>query len=422
MLVRLRGCEKMKDPHQNLFFYYGRKYKLVNKGKEDETRVYDAQLENNTTKALINLFEIGDENYRLLKYFLNVLIRIPKKTNFDNVNFGLQVETESKKTIPDASIIIDNDLFIYFENKITRTKENDKLIKQLIGHWKGMKGKNKCLFFLTKDYMGPSFLSGLKKKGINVRFISWMDVYSIIKSFKEKSKKENIFINQFLDYLKVINMAPFEGFEKKDFDVWLEEEETYNVKEKIDFLGKKTSPRGFKVITQKVKEEISYIGCNIFEEKICKKLKKQYYDMPHFSIGLLPGGLRIYLAIYSKPCVNTFLEKIGDKKQFYKLISLIQDLPEYNIRLTERKHFRRGLSEHKEDTCIRTAYFGEKEMHFLLERSKKIGEKKTNAVIIFEHEIPRQEVVKEGKDIITTTIKTLKQLFKIYEFAMEDYH
>ena len=85
-----------------------------------------------------------------------------------------------------------------------------------------------------------------------------------------------------------------EDFEKEDFDVWFESEEVYNVKEKVEQLGKKVLLKGFKLRMQKVKEKRDYIGCNIWEDRICKKLKKRYYDVPHFSIGLVRANRSCY--------------------------------------------------------------------------------------------------------------------------------
>ena len=83
----------MKDPHQNIFYYYGKNYKIINKGKESEERIYDPQLENNITKAFINLFEIGDKKHDLLKYFLEKIIKIPRDIKFDDVKFNLQANS-----------------------------------------------------------------------------------------------------------------------------------------------------------------------------------------------------------------------------------------------------------------------------------------------------------------------------------------
>ena len=41
----------MRDPHQNIFFYYR------GPSKHREVSLYDFQIEDNTTKSLINVFE-----------------------------------------------------------------------------------------------------------------------------------------------------------------------------------------------------------------------------------------------------------------------------------------------------------------------------------------------------------------------------
>ena len=53
----------MNDPHKNIFYYYR------GPTKRDEDIIYDKQVEDNTTKALINCLENSSNN--LLKYFLS---------------------------------------------------------------------------------------------------------------------------------------------------------------------------------------------------------------------------------------------------------------------------------------------------------------------------------------------------------------
>src|SRR4030042_5713107 len=96
----------MSDPHKNIFYYY-----RGPSSRENEEIIYDRQIEDNTTKALINCLEYSSRN--LLEHFLNYFsIEVKNKTA---PQFLLQVSLS--KSRPDARIkFIGSSIFI--ENKI----------------------------------------------------------------------------------------------------------------------------------------------------------------------------------------------------------------------------------------------------------------------------------------------------------------
>src|ERR1035437_10853744 len=109
---------RLFNPYQNIFYYYrGSSNKKIND-------IPDTQIEDNTTKALINTLNYSDK--RLLKNLLDYLdIKYP---NFDEAKFDLQVYRDICK--PDAAIYLDK-LEIFIESKVHINLTPEQLINHL---------------------------------------------------------------------------------------------------------------------------------------------------------------------------------------------------------------------------------------------------------------------------------------------------
>ena len=136
----------MKDPHQNIFYYY--------KGQNKNEIQKERQLEDNTTKALINLLEFSDD--KVLKLFLHKLGVIYNKekvffylqrkiesTTKQKVLLGISPEgkltnslSKNKDSRPDA-FITSKFFSVLIENKIKGTLGSNQLSR----HNKNFNGK-----------------------------------------------------------------------------------------------------------------------------------------------------------------------------------------------------------------------------------------------------------------------------------------
>lgn len=125
------------DPHKNIFYYYrGPSSKQI---PEEEKILYDTQVEDNTTKALINCFENCHD--KLLNFFIQYFgINLNYK---DKPQFLLQVS--KSKSRPDAEIKTPKKS-IFIESKIASAVN----VEQLGNHLKGIGEKN-YLILITKD-------------------------------------------------------------------------------------------------------------------------------------------------------------------------------------------------------------------------------------------------------------------------------
>lgn len=201
----------MRDPHQNIFFYYR------GPSKQKEASLYDFQVEDNTTKSLINILEFccqtGFED--LLNVFLNA-INAPKRRV---ATFKLQ--KGSGESRPDALIDL-ADYNIYIESKVRATLDIDQIKR----HLKDINPQD-ILLVITNDRHNEE---ELKKTGdTRLRYLEWAELHKICLKIVEKIRNDKKLtaimqlINQFIDYMEVVVMTEFSGFKDADFDFWIDQ-------------------------------------------------------------------------------------------------------------------------------------------------------------------------------------------------------
>ncbi len=205
----------MRDPHQNIFYYYRGPSKKV------KDFLHDRQVEDNTTKALINLLEFAKrvDFTPLLNKFLK-LIDVPQK---QITSFRLQKHEERSR--PDGVInFADNKVFI--ESKVAAPLD----LGQISRHLKSLTSHD-ILLVVTNN---KSHQGELKKlHDARLRYTSWHDIHRICLSVRNEIKADkrlkavSAVIEDFVNYLEVIVMTEFSGFKDEDFDFWISPNPTY---------------------------------------------------------------------------------------------------------------------------------------------------------------------------------------------------
>ena len=200
----------MKDPHQNIFFYYR------GPSKHKEVSLYDFQVEDNTTKSLINVFEFccqaGFED--ILISFLKT-VDAPKRPV---VSFKLQKGLNNSR--PDALINL-ADYIIHIESKVRARLE----IGQIRRHLTAINPQD-ILVVITNDRYDKEKLCKIGDS--RLRYLDWAEVHRIcirtINAIRNDKTQTVIvqFIEQFIDYLEVLVMTEFNGFKDSDFDFWVD--------------------------------------------------------------------------------------------------------------------------------------------------------------------------------------------------------
>ncbi len=205
----------MRDPHQNIFYYYR------GPSKKNQDTLFDIQVEDNTTKSLINILEIcHDIGFdELLNSFLRQ-IDAPKRPV---VGFKLQKGLERSR--PDAIINL-SDYAVHIESKVAAALNLDQIKR----HLKDIGSQDK-LVVITNNCDDSEALSSIDDP--RVIYLRWADLHRIclqtlstIKGDKKSSPIAHL-IEQFLDYLEVIVMTDFSGFRDADFDFWVDPNPNY---------------------------------------------------------------------------------------------------------------------------------------------------------------------------------------------------
>jgi hypothetical protein len=74
---------------------------------------------------------------------------------------------------------------------------------------------------------------------LDVKYINWNEIYKCFKEYEVKNRNEKFLIEQFLNYLEVIGLSDFTGFNNDDFDFFINNIDDYKpiVKNKIEKFG-----------------------------------------------------------------------------------------------------------------------------------------------------------------------------------------
>lgn len=238
--MRLKKYLKKYNPYRNIFYFY--------RGQNHLEKKADKQIEDNTTKALINTLEYSDKS--LLHLFLSKLNIYVDKDALPQ--FDMQVAEAFSR--PDAQIKIGKS-DIYIESKVHAVLDKSQIINHLNSIGKSF------LIIITPRESDHDIIKEISNP--QLRFITWENIYIQFSYYlMERKKESNHFIlEQFLKYIESINMAPFNGFQKEDFDSFLNVEE--DPKNEIRSIIKNKFKKYLEEIQISIKPIPSYKGLKI---------------------------------------------------------------------------------------------------------------------------------------------------------------
>jgi hypothetical protein len=200
------------NPYRNIYYYY--------RGPSTRLETLTSkQIEDNTTKALINTLEFTDR--KLLSNFLE-LADIYLLLN--DVSFDLQIAKDSSR--PDAAISIKTKN-VYIENKVECCLDKDQIKK----HLKNI--ANDYLIYISPRPEDKILLQGIIRP--NLKILTWNQIYTSFQSCLKTMTciKSRFLIQQFLAYLEALevkNMAPFIGWNKNQFETFINIEDDHERK------------------------------------------------------------------------------------------------------------------------------------------------------------------------------------------------
>jgi len=204
----------MRDPHQNIFYYYR------GPSKEVDDPYKDRQIENNTTKSFINILEFcRDVGCDGVWERLERLLHIPMQKI---VGFDLQKNSkhmDDSGARPDAVIIRPAEQKILIESKV-RAKLRYPQLKRYLAAM----GKKDFLLVISDKESDKKCKDKINDD--RLLFLTWKDVHrcctETIRDMANMKDQEPIckLIRHFTDYLEIIAITEFTGFKDEDFEFW----------------------------------------------------------------------------------------------------------------------------------------------------------------------------------------------------------
>ncbi len=315
------------NPYKNIFYYY----RGPSNKKSGE---FDTQIEDNTTKALINTLE-NCSRYVVSAFMSDLGIEM---AGSEKVFFDLQVAEEQSR--PDA-LIQTGDFSIFVESKI-----NAKLDKSQIGNHLKTQSLN-YLICITPRETDVEIIKAIGDE--RLQFVTWRQIYLFFKTRlrRLKNPKDKFVVEQFMEYLEAINMTPFTGWQKRDFEAFLNIED--DPKKELRLRVKKKLNRYITDLRQQLQNDGAYthleadIG-NIHQKDkhtwgvLCAHPKNRKIDKPHFTFELHPHEFRIEVNIEGIRPAKRMKRLIESDRD--KFLSILKKLKGFNLYITKRFQIR----------------------------------------------------------------------------------
>jgi hypothetical protein len=315
------------DFHHNIFYFY--------KGGQEDDNARTRQLEDNTTKALINVLENIDLQITV-KFLRYIGVSVEE---INNVQCCLQ-----KNDIGTSALQRKKELILL---AIVPERKNELLITKIDKHHSrpdawiygdkyAILVESKVVGYLDYSQMREHY----KKLGINSKRkpeyyeITWGEVQRFFKNelnslSNNANSSKTFLLNQFTEYLDMCNLTDFNGFDSDFFDYFFShdnEESRIWVKRKINSFASmifnemskvdKSFYQNFDQGQLKTKDNSSWIA---FGPK-----NKKYRKHAHLTIRFDSQGIEIFINIETKPATENFKKNIKNRPE--KLKKAIKEL------------------------------------------------------------------------------------------------
>jgi len=234
------------DPHRNIFFYYA--------GSSSSVKGRDRQIEDNTTKALVNLLELtaaSDCERWLLKHFLEFVG--VEGDQADRPQFALQRATIGEHAITRAKQKRLLGIAPHVDSTTDIPQEVDGASRPDAWIW----SQNAVVCVETKvvGTFRPEQLAAHSKllgTGAQDLLLTWREVYEFFANrladarVEKKGSMTALLLEQFVDYLKIIayrqeiDMGEFDGFRAEHFAAltFLDEDSAEDTRKQVKhYLG-----------------------------------------------------------------------------------------------------------------------------------------------------------------------------------------
>jgi hypothetical protein len=351
----------MVDFHHNVFYYY--------RGSKAEERGRERQLEDNTTKALINMLEHGRE--RVVAPFLEWL-GIPKD---QNPRFYLQ-----RHTLPDPTVrkkelrlllaLLPKTEFLPLEAWQNPAPGESRPDAWIVGKDFVVLIESKVLARADQEQMMLHFnklLGGDKPP--KYRETTWAEIHRFFLDLRPRLQGlEAWLVQQFTEYLEVIGMNDFCGFRQDFFDYFFthDDEDTRKwVKHNMETFARnildelrKSIP--FYQYVDLGRLSLSDIYCwAAFGPKETRD-HKAYRNLAHQTISADSQGLNIFVNVERKPAVEKLRDKIRkSQSEWRKIVSQLHEHSAFSLKIEERIQKQAQNYDYRPICVVESAYLSD---------------------------------------------------------------
>jgi hypothetical protein len=388
------------NPYRNVFYYY--------RGPSNRNdQLGDRQIEDNTTKALINTLE---NTKGLIGYFLKRLHIFPRDMSM--VSFDLQMAGEESR--PDAVIEVGHTRVLVESKVLCPLQEN-----QIIRHLNGV--PNGYVICITPRSSDKHIID--KIADCRIRFMTWKDVY---RSFREYLKApvadENCFvIREFVAYLEAINMAPFYGWHKYHFEAFLSVKDDprtelrtvvkENLRHYLEELREHLQKSSLLVELKETVGNLQKETCECWGVLCVPPLESKVHK-PHFNFVISADEFVLGVQIEGKKAADPF--KATAEREPQRLLELLANLEGFH--LTIRKRIRKGTRKFIGIPVARISLGKDIRRHdieFLLKKMDQYELFEVNCSKYFKRDDERMR----DASFVGQSVDVLKQLEPFYRFS-----
>ncbi len=413
----------MTDFHHNIFYYY--------RGAIKDNRVRERQLEDNTTKALINTLQYSN------RIVVNKFLKWLGVQNSDKIHFELQ-----KKTIGDTKLkrVQKKILLGILPNtgKFKPKKQTNFVTdgKSRPDAWIysddfAILVESKVVGYVNPNQMNQHYSLLTTDKSNSPQYIekSWSDIHHFFcRISNEMDYHVQWIINQFTQYLEWNSMTDFVGFNDEIFDYFFhpgDEETRIWIRETMKkFAGKLLLQledpfyQSYNVGNLKSNDDNCWVAFG--------PENKQYKNWAHQTVGVYSAGLEIFVNIELKSVVNR-LRKIllESQDQFVKIISALHSKSPFFIVVNERREIRPRVYKAHLVTRLESEYLLKKDLekdglHFLENIVKKIKLPQiTLSILIDRYTIIESSKIDQGQTMIKSVVNYMKSFDSVVKFINE---